>query len=420
MTHLLPILTSLRRQGCDARLLCLGGGGLAEAAGERGLPTGVLAMTGPWDPRVLRPLRRRLLATPWDIVHTHGMRANLPVRMLWPGILKAVASSRGGVPTADRRPVSARDVEAALSRAAGREPCLFTTVHSDLEIDYTDPVRRRLYPLVDRLTRARVDRTVCVSDDVRRRLETEGWDAERLVVVRSGLERRPCASPAGAQSLPVRSADEVGVDPGVTNAVWRGRPPAAGAPRVGTVARLVAVKDLDLFLEVVALLLPSAPHLRAAVVGGGPERERLTARARTLGLERVVTFSGDVRPGSEAVREFDIFMLTSASEALGMTVLEAMAAGLPVVATEVGGVREVVVDGITGALVPRSGDRAVVAAGLAERVLALLRDPALRAAQGAAGAARVWETFSADAAARATIAAYEGCLGNAGVETRKT
>ncbi|MHB0979995.1 MAG: glycosyltransferase [Thermoleophilia bacterium] len=427
MAHLLPLLAALRRRGCDARLLCLGEGGLAEAARGRGLPTEVLPMTGPWDPRVLRPLRRRLLMTPWDVVHTHGMRANLPVRLLWPGLVKDAAWTGSAAAAAGHRPAPVRGGSAAPGGApatatpAARRPCLFTTVHSDLELDYTDPVRSRLFPGLDRLTRGRVDRIVCVSDDLRRRLEARGYRAERLLVVRSGLELQPDAAPSSDAGAPTLSGDAAARrDPAVTAAVWRGRPPEAGAPRVGTVARLVPVKDLDLFLDVVALLRSSLPGVRAAVVGDGPERERLTARARSLGLEAVVTFPGDVRPGPRVVREFDLFLLTSESEGIPMTVLEAMAAALPVVATDVGGVGEAVVDGVTGALVARGGGRAASAAGLAEHALVVLRDPALLGRLGRAGAARVREAFSVDAAAAATVAAYRACRAAVGAETKDT
>ncbi|MBN1629989.1 MAG: glycosyltransferase, partial [Thermoleophilia bacterium] len=82
MTYLLPLVAALRAEGCDARLVCLGGGGLAEEAAARGLPCKVLPMAAAWDPRVLPGLRRALTRGLWDVVHTHGMRANFPVRVL--------------------------------------------------------------------------------------------------------------------------------------------------------------------------------------------------------------------------------------------------------------------------------------------------------------------------------------------------
>jgi hypothetical protein len=86
MSYLLPLLAALRAQGCDAHLLCLGGGGLADAAASRDLPYTVIPMSHPWDARVLAPLRRRLTGEDWQAVHTHGMRANLPVRLVLPTI----------------------------------------------------------------------------------------------------------------------------------------------------------------------------------------------------------------------------------------------------------------------------------------------------------------------------------------------
>ena len=121
MAHVLPMVAALRRAGCDAHLLCLGGGGLAEAAATQGLPVETVAMASPWDLRVLRPLRDRLDHFPWDVVHTHGMRANLPVRLLSP-----------------------------LLR---RRPCLFTTVHSDLASDYASGAKLEVYRRLDRAHR---------------------------------------------------------------------------------------------------------------------------------------------------------------------------------------------------------------------------------------------------------------------------
>ena len=424
MAHLLPLLSALRRAGCDANLLCLGGGGLARAAAERGLPVEVLPMTTPWDPRVLPALRRRLTGTQWDIVHAHGMRANLPVRLVWDGL-----GRRGPTRAAFRgaRGAAGADGSAGLtagspaaSRAAPRA-CLFTTVHSDLGLDYSDPLRRRVFPALDRWTRARVDRIVCVSEDLRRALLADGVPEERLLVVRSGVEfdAGDGAAEAGGPSETGGVPGPTELDPDVAAAVWGDRPPAPGTFRVGTVARLVEVKDLGLFLEVIARVTAVVPDVRAAVVGAGPESERLGALSRSLGLEGVVTFPGEVRPGSAVVREFDVFLLTSTSEGIPMAVLEAMSAGVPVVATDVGGMREVVMEGVTGHLVSRGSaggradrgrpDREVVAAALADRAVALLSDPARRATFGAAAAARVREEFSAEVSAAVLLDAYRDC-----------
>jgi glycosyltransferase involved in cell wall biosynthesis len=382
MAHLLPLVGALRRAGCDARLLCLGGGGLAEAAAERGLPVEVLPMRSAWDPRVLSLLHDRLDHFPWDVVHTHGMRANLPVRLLSPFL--------------------------------GRRPCLFTTVHSDLSLDYASRPQAAAYRWLDRRTVGRVDQLVCVSEDLRRRLADGPTGRGRPIVVPSGLEspesRRLTGSEAVAGATAMGGRTRPGDRTPLAPAVWGNTRPIDGAPRLGTVTRLVPVKDLDLFLEVIERVRRQVPDVRTAVVGDGPEWLRLQTRAGALGLDGAISWSGDVRPGAVAVREFDVFLLTSSSEGVPISVLEAMAAGVPVVATSVGGLPEVVVEGETGRLVATSGGREGVAQALALAVVELLRDPPARAAMGSAAEQRVERVFSVDATAARLLAAYERCV----------
>ncbi len=383
MTHLLPLLSALRRTGCDVHLLCLGEGRLAEEASLRGLPVAVLPMGHAWDASVLEPLRRILAGGPndldalrargaggqsrpegldrsvrsrWDVVHTHGMRANLPVRL----VLKV------------RR----------------RRPCLFTTVHSDLRLDYASPPLARFYQGLDRATLSTVDTVICVSEALRALLVSRGHPAKCLVTIRSGIE------------LPEEGARPV-----------EGAGTSASRARLGTIARLVPVKDIDLLLEVAALLCRTHREVEVVIVGDGPERVRLERRARALGLAGVVRFTGRREDIAALLGGWDVYMVTSTFEGgVSMAVLEAMTAALPVVTTAAGGVEEAVKAGETGFVVRRDQERGALAAALAERAAALLDDPELRVRMGAAGARRVRDVFAVERTAEATLHAYERCL----------
>lgn len=381
MAHLLTLLPALRSNGCDAHLLSMGAHrDLATAARDAGVPVRILEMTRARDPRVMPRLWTELVSENWDVVHTHGMRANLPVRMLWPAVKRRVGDS-----------------------------CLFSTVHSDLSLDYTDVIGSRVFPIVDRVSLGVVDCVLCVSDDLRERLIARGYDPSKMRVIRSGLPESTDVR-AHSKVAGIGSGARTRASPSVAAQVWGGDVPSPEVYRVGTVARLVPVKDVDLLLEVVELVVREIPALRVAVVGDGPESDALRARSVALGLERVVTFAGLVKPGAEAVHEFDVYLLTSISEGVPMSVLEAMVAGIPVVATDVGGVCEAVEDGVTGYLVARTQDRGALTKELAARVVRLVRDPGLRDAMGRRAIERVRSSFGTDTAAAATIDAYRSCL----------
>ena len=364
MSYLLPLLTAMRAQGCDAHLLCLGDGGLAHAASRRGLPCTVLPMSNPWDARVLPALRRHVASGDWQVVHTHGMRANLPARLV--------------LPTVHGRPL------------------LFTSVHSDLVLDYSSAARSQGYAAINRLTRATVDGFCCVSNDLARRLIETGVPRSKIHVVHPGIE------------LP---------GPSVTRVVASALDSSGGAAGgvVGTVARLVAVKDLGLLLDSVAILEKRVPGARALIVGDGPERHLLERRVAEKGLGGRVEFMGHVRRVWPALARLDVFVMTSEYEGVPISVLEAMAMGLPVVATAVGGVPEAVQEGVTGFLVKRERDRAATAAALAGRTAELLLDTELRERMGEAGRSRVAASFSSEAAGRKMLSVYERVLaGSAG------
>jgi glycosyltransferase involved in cell wall biosynthesis len=151
-----------------------------------------------------------------------------------------------------------------------------------------------------------------------------------------------------------------------------------GPPRILGVGRFRPPKDFGTFVEAVRLLSPGT--FSAAIAGDGPDRDLLP--------EGPVELLGERDDVAELLASSDVFVLSSRAEGLPISILEAMAAGLPVVATRVGGIPELVVDGETGFLVP-AGD----APARADALRRLVEDPALRERLGAAGRRRAEELF---------------------------
>jgi len=179
---------------------------------------------------------------------------------------------------------------------------------------------------------------------------------------------------------------------------------------VGAVGRLHPQKGFANLLVAVARVRERLPAIRLLLVGDGALRRELVARAEALGLAEVVTFAGSRGDVPEILAALDLFVLPSLWEGLPNAVLEAMAAGLPVVATAAGGTPELVVDGETGLLVP-PGD----VTALEEAIERLLRDPGLRRKMGEAGRKRVEGHFTIKQTVAQTVALYETLLRQKGL-----
>ncbi|MGA2700254.1 MAG: glycosyltransferase [Isosphaeraceae bacterium] len=214
-----------------------------------------------------------------------------------------------------------------------------------------------------------VDRFVCVSEEVAALSRRQGIDESRLRTILNGID--------------------------IGRFGFHG--PDASGP-VLTVARLSPEKDVANLVRAAAMALERAPDLRVEVAGGGPCREELGRLAAELGVADRIAFLGEVRDVPAVLARARMFVLPSRSEGIPLTVLEAMARGLPVVATRVGGLPEVVEEGVTGLLVPPA-DPAALAAAMVE----LWCDPDRRDRLGHAGRRRAEECFDI----RRMVAQYE-------------
>ena len=214
-----------------------------------------------------------------------------------------------------------------------------------------------------------VDRVVCVADDGARRGLAEGVPAGKLMTVHNGID--------------------------LARFAYNG--PTPGGPAV-IVARLIPEKDHATLLRAMALAAREEPEFRLEIAGDGPCLAASKALAGELGLGDCVRFLGRVDDVPALLGRAGLLVLSSWLEGVSLTLLEAMARGLPVVATRVGGNPEVVVDGTTGLLVPPRDPVALAAA-----LVAVWRDPERSRLMGLSGRERAERSFDI----RRTVARYE-------------
>lgn len=215
-------------------------------------------------------------------------------------------------------------------------------------------------------------RALAVSGSVRDAWAAVGLARDRISVVHNGVE-----------------VEGTGAGPEAAESIRRELRLPGDAPLVVTVSVLRRGKGLDVLLESVPAVLAEHPGARFAVVGDGPDRRRLEERAAAARLGEAVVWAGFRRDVPAFLAAADLLVLPSRDDAFPTVLLEALAAGVPVVASRAGGVPEIVEDGRTGLLVP-PGE----AGALARAVSALLADPAARRALGRAGRRRAEERFS--------------------------
>lgn len=352
--HLLTLLPALACQGVEVTMLVLEEPGqparsFCRALEQAAIPVERLPIRGHLDPSLLARLSARLRALRPEIVHTHLLHADLY-----------------GLPAARRAGVA----------------CAISSRHND------NPFRRNpLLGWANRRAMRYAMRVVAISHALARFVtEVERVEAERIVTIHYGLDPRAVRFDDRASA---RAA--FGLDP--------------AAPVIGLFGRLIRQKGVDVLLEAFARLRADHPAACLLIVGDGVLRPALEAQAGRLGLDGAVTFTGWVEDGARLMPACDLIAIPSRWEGFGLVALEAMAAGRPLVASQVSALPEIVSDGETGLLVPPDD-----AGALAEALGALLADPARAAAMGAAGSARLASAFSVEKMVQATLALYHDVL----------
>lgn len=247
------------------------------------------------------------------------------------------------------------------------DPPIVATVHGREYLAHRS--RRRL--LFRWMGRA-CSRIVAVSRTLERfLLESVGVSPQNVETIYNGID----VGKYGRNGVSCRVRDELGIGPDE----WI----------VGAIGSLYPVKGHSDLIKAMEQVVRRVPSVTCLVIGHGYLRAQLEEEVRRAGLERAVRFLGFRRDVPDLLQTLDLFVLPSLSEGLPLSLLEAMAAGKPVVATDVGGNKEVIEDGVTGYLLPpRRPDL------LAERLIALLENPHVGRAIGAKAQAAIQERFS--------------------------
>ena len=246
--------------------------------------------------------------------------------------------------------------------------------------DLLTPMQRRVQKMVCRMA----DCVLVNAEAIRDNLLAQGYDASRIVVIRNGITLSKFAAKERGPAL----RHELGLPP--------------SARIVAVFSRLNRMKGVEYFLEAAGVLAERFPDVHFLVVGDGANKKELEDQASGLGLGRRIVFTGFRSDVPDLLSEVAISVLPSLSEGTSNTLLESMAAGVPVVATSVGGNPEVIEDGVSGLLVtPRDAD------ALAGAIGRLLDDEGLTVRLGQAGMRRVSELFSIEGSVHETEHLYQ-------------
>jgi len=309
----------------------------------------VLVIDDPDDAIAVGALAAHLAEARPDVVHAHMFRAET---------------------------VAARAVM-ALVEAGQRRPYLVATVHSSRVRSEGD--RALLLDLTSQF-----GRLIAVSTAIVAKLKAEGRDIVPISLIRNGVDLQRYAEQEACCTLP----EEYGMEP--------------GSKIVGVVARLEPEKGHPTLLEAWPQVLRAVPDAYLLVVGEGSRRDALEAKARELRIAHRIVFTGRRDDVPAVTAALDVAVLPSYREAQGLSVLEAMALSRPVVASNVGGIPEMIEDGVTGLLVPPHD-----AETLATAIIRLLTDHPYADTLGRAGHDLVHDRFCIEAMIEATAAIYD-------------
>jgi|Deesub1362A_J573_1020465.scaffolds.fasta_scaffold00173_30 glycosyltransferase involved in cell wall biosynthesis len=309
--RVLAEMVGLRRRGHYVAIACRGHAKIRAEAEGLGIKTHILPFRRPYDIESIFRLIRLIQRERFEIVNTHS----------------GVDSWVGG-----------------LSARLARAPVLVRTRHLNI------PLRRNPLNFIHYLP----DMYITCGDDMRMRLIKDcGFPEDRVISIPTGVDR---------EFFEVRRDKRRAVRYGLSK----------DSPVIVNVGILRSVKGHEVTFRAVRTVIERVPDARFLIVGDGPARERLERMVDDLDIRKYVIFTGFVRDITEIYSLSDIAILSSWSEGLPQSLTQAMAAGVPVVATAVGGVPEVVIHEQTGLLV-EAGD----SQGLARGVIKLLEDPGL-------------------------------------------
>ncbi len=352
-TQVMGLTLELRRAGHDAELACDPRGRLFGRALEAGVTAHPLAIRNAVDVRAGMRLRALLGRGGYDVIHFHTSRA-----------------------------------QSMAPFARGLARVLVVT----RRMDY--PPNRLFAPYL--FNRA-VDGVAAISESVACALTEAGVDRGRVTIIPSGVDCERFRPPLAAERAAAR--DRFGL--------------RADEVAIGTVGMLEERKGHRYLLEAIAILArdrgESSPRLRCLIAGNGPLGQELLDLCAERGISRLVSLLGLVEDVRTLLDALDVFVFPSLKEGLGVAMLEAMASGLPVVASRAGGVGEVVEDGESGRLV-KPGDASAIAAAIAD----LARDRSAAQRMAARARERVCDRFSMAGMARRTIDLYRACLARHG------
>ena len=352
-THVHSLLQNLAHT-IDVTMVCFMEGPFAQEARELGIPTVVLP--GHNLLKIRRTLKKMIVEGGYQLLHCHGARGNL--------------------------------MGALLRKATGLP--VVTTVHSDYRLDYLGrPFSRLTYGTINTIALRKLDYRIGVSDAMTDLLISRGFDPDKLFTIYNGIDFTP-RTPALSREAYWKN---VGLEADQDSVV------------VGIAARLNPVKDIATLVRGFALAYKVCPNLRLLIAGDGEQMAMLKELANQLGVARQVCFAGWVSDIDSFYNALDINTLTSLSETFPYSLTEGARAGLPTVASRVGGVPYLIEHGIHGFLF-EAGD----AEGLSRHLITLAQDPELRQHMGQRLYQRAKEDYSLESTLQRQLSIYDTVL----------